>query len=113
MDCVKSLQIFERAAGILQLHIHLAELAHQQSRQVGDGKVGKQVDEDDYLQRLQLGMRVRIRGNDQVVIEFEDGSEQDESQSRAQISPASRQQHACDHDDQGVEEIQRAVDAAG
>ena len=48
-----------------------------------------------------------------VVIEFEDGSEQDESQGRAQISPGPRQQHAGDNDDQGVEKIQRAVDAAG
>ena len=54
---VQRLQIFERAAGILELHIHLAELAHQQPGQVGNGEVGKQVDEDYDLQRLQLGMR--------------------------------------------------------
>src|SRR5208337_3934564 len=73
---VERLEIFERAAGILQLHIHLAELAHQQVGQIGDGEVGKQVDEDHDLQGLQLGMRGRIRGNDQVVVEFEDGSEE-------------------------------------
>ena len=48
-----------------------------------------------------------------VVVEFEDGSEEDESEGCAQISPGPRQQHASDHDDQGVEEIERAVDAAG
>ena len=58
-------------------------------------------------------MRGRIRGNDQVVIEFEDGSEQDERQGRAQVPPGPRQKHAGDHDDQRVEKIQRTVDAAG
>ena len=110
---VERLQVFEGAAGVFQLHIHLAELAHEQARQVGDGEIGKQVDEDDYLQRLQFGMRVSVRGNDRIVIELEDGSEQDERQGGAEISPGSGQEHARDHDDQGVEKIQRTVDAAG
>src|SRR5208282_293747 len=110
---VQRLQIFERAAGILQLHIHLAEFAHQQAGEVGDGEVGKQVDEDHNLQRLQFGMRTGIGGNDPVIIELEDGSEEDESQGGAEISPGSGQEHASDHDDQGVEKIQRTVDAAG
>jgi hypothetical protein len=110
---VQRLQIFERAARVFQLHIHLAQLAHQQAGQIGDGKVGEEVDEDHYLQRLELGMGSRIGGNHEVVIEFENGSEENESQGRAQVSPGPRQQHAGDHDDQGVEEIQRAVDAAG
>gem|GEM_PF-5710448 len=80
---VERLQIFERATGIFQLDIHLAQFAHQQAGQIGDGEVGKQVDEDHYLQCLELGMRGRIGGNDQVVIQFEDGSEEDESQGRA------------------------------
>src|ERR1035437_11160712 len=58
-------------------------------------------------------MRAGVRGNDRVVIELEDGSEQDESQGGAEISPGSRQEHARDHDDQGVEKIQGTVDAAG
>ena len=110
---MERLEIFEGAAGVLQLHVDLAELAHQQAGQVGDGKVGKQVDEDHDLERLQLGMRAGIRGDDQVVIKFEDGAEEDESESGAEISPGPRQQHAGDNDDQGVEEIQRTVDAAG
>src|SRR5208283_1276754 len=110
---VEGLQILERPARILQLHIRLAKLAYQQTGKVSDGKVGKQVDEDYYLQRLQLGMGVRIRGHDAVIIEFEDGTEQDESQGGTEISPGSRQEHASDNDDQGVEKIQRAVDAAG
>src|SRR5208337_3208460 len=104
---VEGLQILERPARILQLHIRLAKLAYQQTGKVSDGKVGKQVDEDYYLQRLQLGMGVRIRGHDAVIIEFEDGTEQDESQGGTEISPGSRQEHASDNDDQGVEKIQR------
>src|SRR5208283_4192001 len=38
---VERLQVFEGAACIFQLHIHLAELAHQQIRQIGNGKVSE------------------------------------------------------------------------
>src|ERR1039458_2680957 len=38
---VERLQVFEGAAGVFQLHINLAELAHQQARQVGDGEIGE------------------------------------------------------------------------
>ena len=49
---MKGLQIFERAARVFQLHIHLAKFAHEQAGQVSDGEVGKQVDEDHDLQRF-------------------------------------------------------------
>ena len=38
---VERLQIFQGAAGVFQLHIHLAELAHQQACQIGDGEIGE------------------------------------------------------------------------
>ncbi len=44
---MKCLQAFQRAAGIFQLDIHLAQFRGQQARQVRDRQVRKQVDEDD------------------------------------------------------------------
>ena len=110
---VKRLQIFERTAGVFELHVHLAQFAHEQAGEIGDGEVGKQIDEDDDLERLELGMRRRIGGNDKVVIEFEDAAEQDKGEGGAQISPDAGQQHAGDDDNEGVEKIERAVDASG
>ena len=50
---VQRLQALERAARVFQLHAHLPQFCGQQARQIGDGQEGKQVDEDDCLQRLQ------------------------------------------------------------
>src|ERR1700722_5756520 len=110
---MQSLEIFECSACVLQLHIYLAELAHQQSGEVGDGKVGEEIDENYDLQRFQLGVRGRVRRNHQVVIEFEDTAEEDESEGGAEVSPDPWQKHAGDDDDQGVEKVQRTVDASG
>ena len=110
---VQRLQVFERAARVFQLHIDLAQLAHEQAGQVGDGEVGEQVDEDNDLERFELGMGSGVRGNDEIVIEFENGSEKDEGERGAQVSPDTGQEHAGDDNDERVKKIERAVDAAG
>ena len=80
---VERLQILERSAGVLQLQIHMTQFAHQQTRQIGNGEVGEQVDEDHDLERLQLGVRGRIRRNHRIIFQFDGSSEHDESQGRA------------------------------
>jgi hypothetical protein len=58
-------------------------------------------------------MRCRIRRNDFEVGQLQDGDVQDERQRSSQVSPDSRQQDAGNDDDQRIEKVQRAVDAAG
>ena len=64
---VQGLQVFQRAARVLQLHIHLPQLGRQQAGQIGDRNVGEQVDQNDGLQRFQLRMRRGIRRNESEV----------------------------------------------
>ena len=87
--------------------------ADQQASQVGDREIGKQVDENDDLQVAIRDGSSGIGRNHVEIGQFENGSIQDESQRRGQICPGPRQQHAGHNDDQRIEEVQRAIDAAG
>ena len=62
MIFVQRLQAFQRAARVLQLRSHLAQLGGQQSRQVSNRQEREQVYEDDRLQRLQPRMVVQYEG---------------------------------------------------
>ena len=53
---VQDLKIFQRPAGVFQLHSRLAQLGGQQAREISNGEEGKQIYENDSLQRLQPGM---------------------------------------------------------
>ena len=48
---VQCLQIFQRAAGVFQPDVHLAQFCRQQSRQIGYREIGEKIDQDDGLQR--------------------------------------------------------------
>src|SRR5580704_6328995 len=110
---VQRLQAFERAAGVLQLYAHLPQLCGQKSRQIGDRQKSEKVDKDDGLQRLRAGMGGAVGRNHAVVVQFQNRPVEDESQSRDEVRPHARQQHAGDDDDQGIEEVQRAVPSSG
>ena len=97
---VQRLQVLQRAAGVLQLDVHLAKLGRQQSGQVGDRQVAEQVDEDDGLQRSHAGVGGGIGRDDFEVGQLQDGAVKDEGQRRAQVRPGPRQQNAGHDDDQ-------------
>src|SRR5690348_3425180 len=46
---VQRLEVFESAAGVLQLYVNLPQLADQQTCKVSHSQIGKQIDEDDAL----------------------------------------------------------------
>src|ERR1700728_2536016 len=106
---MEDLKIFQSSAGILQLYSRLAQLGRQKASQVSHGKVGEQIHENDCLQRLQSGMSRAIRLHDPIVVEFQDGSVKDESESGNQMGPHPGKQNAGNNDDQRVEEIQRTI----
>src|SRR5581483_9748294 len=110
---VQGLEVEQRAALIGQLHVGLAQLVAEHARQVGDGDVREQVDEDDGLQRARAGCGGAVGRNDAEVGELEHRAEGDESQQGGEVCPDAREQDAGDDDDERVEEIERGVDAAG
>src|SRR5450631_218200 len=110
---VQRLQAFQRPAGVLQLHSHLPQFCREQPGKICDCQEGKQVYEDDGLQRLQSGMRGAVGGNDAVVVQFQHGPVKNEGERRNQLRPHARQQQAGDNDDQGIEKVKRTVPSTG
>ena len=65
--------------------------------------VGEEVDEDDGLQRFEIGPAGGV-GVDQIEIgELKDCAEQDKRDAGGEVGPGFRQQGAGDDDDDGIE----------
>src|SRR5579864_7577962 len=109
---MQGLQIFQRAAGVLQLYVHLSQLVCQQTGKVRDRQVAEQVDENNALQCLQFRMGSRVGRNNCEVGELQNRSIKDERQRRCKIRPDPRQKNASHDNDQGIEKIQRTVYAS-
>jgi hypothetical protein len=60
-----------------------------------------------------MRMRGRVRGNQTVVIELYDRTEQNKWQCSGGVRPSTRQQNASNNDDQWVKKIEGTVDATG
>ena len=110
---MQGLQVFQRSAGVLELHVHLSQLVRQQSGQIRNREIAKQVHENDGLQRLQFRMRGGVRRNKPEVSSLEDGHIENEGQRGHQVCPNPGQQNASHDDDQRVKKIKGAVYAAG
>src|SRR5207302_6235339 len=85
----------------------------QQPSQVRHRQIREQVDKHDRFQRFQLRMGGGEGGNNVVIVQLKHASIEDEGQRRGEIGPDFRKQDAGYDDDQRIEEIQRAVPAAG
>ena len=59
---VQNLEIFQRSAGVFQLHARLAQLRGKQTSQISDRQIGKEIDEDNRLQHLQFRMGAAVEG---------------------------------------------------
>src|SRR3984893_7369889 len=110
---MQGLKVFQRPAGVLEFDPHLPQLSGQQATKISHGEEGKQVNEDDRLQRLQFWMCSAIRMDQAIVIELKNCAVKDESQRRDQMRPYSRQQDAGNDNDQGIKKIQRTIPASG
>ncbi len=110
---VQRLQVLKGSAGIFQFYVDLPQLRRQQPGKISNRKIGKQVHEDESLERGHLRMSGGIRGHHSEIRQLQDRPVQNEGQRRRQVGPRPGQQDAGDDDHQRIEEVQRAVDAAG
>ena len=89
MQCLK---IFQRSARVFQLHVNLAQLGRQQSRQICHRQIAEEIDENDGLQRTESGMSCRVRRNDFEISQLQNRDIENERQRTAQVCPDPRQQ---------------------
>src|SRR5437016_1236460 len=109
---MQRLQVFQRAAGVLQLHVNLAKLHAQPARQIRNRQVSEQVDQDNDLQRLQFRMAGGVGVNIIEIVELNHCSVEHECERRCEECPDRRQQNRCYHDDEWIKEIKRAIESA-
>ncbi len=112
-DLMQELKVLQLERFVLQGNVGLAHAVRQLVGKVGDGKVGEEVDEDDRLQRFKVRTGAGVGANHIEVRELKDSAKQDERHSGGEIGPGFRQQGTGDNDDEGIEEVERGVDAAG
>src|ERR1700730_12165913 len=75
---MQGLKVFQLPACVLEFDPHLPQLSGQQASKISHGEEGKQVNEDDRLQRLEFWMGSAIRTAESIVIGLKNCAVKDE-----------------------------------
>src|SRR5258708_39195638 len=94
---MQSLQAEKLSALVPQFHARLPQLGCQSAGEERNEKIGKEVGEDDKLQRLQFSTRgeLKRRETDEIT-KFNNRTEENERNRCGQVPPLARQQNTGD-----------------